>query len=61
MVGATLEWTKDLERWLGPFLGRLGHKTRRRMCPAYVSGLIGPGESPSEKFRFMTRCLQRAA
>jgi hypothetical protein len=50
MVGATLEWTKDLERWLGPFLGRLGHKTRRRMCPAYVSGLIGPGESRSGKF-----------
>ena len=47
MVGATLDWTKDLERWLRPFLGRLGHKTRRRMCPIYVSGLIGPGERKS--------------
>ena len=47
MVGATLDWTKDLERWLRPFLDRLNHKTRRRMCPAYVSGLIGPGERKS--------------
>jgi SRSO17 transposase len=47
MDGARLDWTKDLECWLRPFLGRLGHKTRRRMCPAYVSGLIGPGERKS--------------
>jgi SRSO17 transposase len=47
MVGATLDWTKDLERWLRPFLARLGHKTRRRMCPVYVSGLIGPGDRKS--------------
>jgi SRSO17 transposase len=47
MVRARADWTKDLERWLRPFLGRLGHKTRRRMCPAYVSGLIGPGDRKS--------------
>jgi len=47
MAGAALDWTKDLERWLRPFLDRLGHKTRRRMCPAYVSGLIGPGARKS--------------
>ena len=47
MVGATLDWTKDLERWLRPFLARFGHKTRRRMCPVYVSGLIGPGDRKS--------------
>ena len=47
MVGATLDWTKDLERWLRPFLARLGHKRRRQMCPAYVSGLIGPGDRKS--------------
>jgi SRSO17 transposase len=47
MGGATLDWTKDLERWLRPFLGRLGHKARRQMCPAYVSGLIGPGDRKS--------------
>jgi SRSO17 transposase len=47
MVGATLDWTKDLERCLRPFLARFGHKTRRRMCPVYVSGLIGPGDRKS--------------
>ena len=47
MGEAPLDWTKDLERWLRPFLGRLGHKTRRQMCPAYVSGLIGPGDRKS--------------
>jgi SRSO17 transposase len=30
-----------------PFLERLGHKTRRRMCPVYISGLIGPGDRKS--------------
>ena len=25
----------------------LGHKTRRRMCPAYIAGLIGPGDRKS--------------
>jgi hypothetical protein len=37
----------DLERWLAPFLGRLGHKARRRMCPLKVAGLIGPGDRKS--------------
>src|SRR5262250_2839102 len=26
---------------------RLGHKTRQRMCPLYVAGLIGPGDRKS--------------
>src|SRR5262249_2143505 len=26
-----LDWRKELERWLEPFLVRLGHKTRRRI------------------------------
>ena len=47
MGGTALDWSKDLERWLRPFLARLGHKARRRMCPAYVSGLIGPGDRKS--------------
>src|SRR3712207_4120509 len=38
---------RTLERWLEPFLGRLGHPARRRMCPLYVAGLIGPGERKS--------------
>ena len=41
------DWNGDLERWLAPFLSRLGHKARRRMCPLYVAGLIGPGDRKS--------------
>jgi hypothetical protein len=44
MVGRTLDWKEELGRWLMPFLDRLGHKSRRQMCPLYVSGLIGPGD-----------------
>ena len=33
------DWTAELERWLEPFLDRLGHVKRRRMCPLYVAGL----------------------
>ncbi len=40
-------WRDDLETWLGPFVAALGHKTRERMCPAYVAGLIGPGDRKS--------------
>ena len=41
------DWSSKLEEWLKPFLARLGHKARRRMCPLYVAGLIGPGERKS--------------
>ena len=37
-------WRDDLEGWLAPFVAALGHKTRGRMCPAYVAGLNGPGD-----------------
>ncbi len=47
MAATMLDWRKELERWLKPFLERLGHKTRRRMCPVYISGLIGPGDRKS--------------
>ena len=40
-------WNDDLLRWLEPFLAKLGHKARRRMCPLYVAGLIGPGDRKS--------------
>lgn len=40
-------WQAELERWLAPFLARLGHKARQRMCPLYVAGLIGPGDRKS--------------
>lgn len=41
------DWQSDLELWLEPFLKGLGNKTRRRMCPAYIAGLIGPGDRKS--------------
>jgi SRSO17 transposase len=47
MARPRLDWTDELERWLEPFLDALGHSTRRRMCPAYVAGLIGPGDRKS--------------
>src|SRR6478736_4729277 len=47
MVGRTLDWNDELGRWLKPFVDRLGHRARRRMCPLYVSGLIGPGDRKS--------------
>src|SRR5947199_10264896 len=47
MAGRTSDWKDELGRWLEPFLDRLGHKARRRMCPLYVSGLIGPGDRKS--------------
>ena len=47
MAGRTSDWGDELEQWLKPFLDRLGHKARRRMCPLYVAGLIGPGDRKS--------------
>src|ERR1044071_6852912 len=49
MIGKTSDWRAELGRWLKPFLGRLGHKARRQMCPLYVSGLIGPGDRKSSQ------------
>ena len=40
-------WEVELAQWLKPFLDRLGHEARRRMCPLYVTGLIGPGDRKS--------------
>ena len=41
------DWRDDLERWLEPFLVGLSHPARRRMCPLYIAGLIGPGDRKS--------------
>lgn len=40
-------WRDDLNAWLEPFLTGLGDRRRRRMCPLYVAGLIGPGDRKS--------------
>jgi SRSO17 transposase len=42
-----VDWQADLDRWLAPFVSALRHKTRARMCPAYIAGLIGPGDRKS--------------
>ena len=47
MVGRATDWRAELGRFLTPFVARLSHKARHRMCPLYVSGLIGPGDRKS--------------
>ena len=47
MPSSRTDWQGELGRWLEPFLERLGHKTRRGMCPLYIAGLIGPGDRKS--------------
>ena len=42
-----VDWQADLDRWLAPFVAALRHKSRARMCPAYIAGLIGPGDRKS--------------
>ena len=37
----------ELDGWLGPFLAALGHGKRRLWAPAYLRGLLGPGERKS--------------
>jgi len=46
-LAMTEDWRGDLEVWLAPFLAALRHKTRMRLCPAYIAGLIGPGDRKS--------------
>ena len=40
-------WRDELTDWLAPFVRMLGDRRRARMCPAYVEGLIGPGDRKS--------------
>ena len=46
-MSTSLAWERELQSWLEPFLAHLHHPARRRMCPLYVAGLIGPGERKS--------------
>lgn len=41
------DWQVALEAWLAPFVAMLGDRRRARMCPAYIEGLIGPGDRKS--------------
>src|SRR5690349_13184686 len=48
MDGSAAEgWEAELERWLEPFLARLGRKEQRHWAPFYLKGLILPGERKS--------------
>src|SRR3978361_1726685 len=42
-----VDWDTDLDRWLAPFVAALRHKSGARMGPAYIAGLIGPGDRKS--------------
>ena len=46
-MSTSVAWDHELQSWLEPFLTPLRHPARRRMCPLYVAGLIGPGERKS--------------
>jgi SRSO17 transposase len=46
-MSTSVAWEDELQSWLEPFLTPLHHPARRRMCPLYVAGLIGPGERKS--------------
>lgn len=46
-MGWEADWRAELDRFLEPFVARLGHRARRAMCPLYVAGLIGPGDRKS--------------
>jgi SRSO17 transposase len=49
VVGAAgaVDWEREFERWLTPFLEALGDRRRRQWAPLYVRGLLGPGERKS--------------
>ena len=53
------DWRGDLEIWLTPFLAAWRHKTRMRLCPAYIAGLIGPGDRKSVQPP-STACLRQS-
>lgn len=42
-----VDWRDELADWLRPFVAELGDRRRERMCPAYIEGLIGPGDRKS--------------
>jgi SRSO17 transposase len=46
-MSTSVAWEHELQSWLEPFLTHLHHPARRRMCPLYVAGLIGPGDRKS--------------
>jgi hypothetical protein len=50
MVGRTLDWQDELERWLKPFLDRLGHKAPRRSMLANLANFARRAPYHSRSF-----------
>jgi hypothetical protein len=46
-MSTSVAWDYERQSWLEPFLKPPRNPARRRMCPLYVAGLIGPGERKS--------------
>lgn len=47
MVVSSVSWEAELDRWLAPFLERLGRAERQHWAPLYLKGLLLPGERKS--------------
>ena len=50
------DWRDALGVWPAPLVAALGNRRRARMCPAYVEGLIGPGDRKSVQPMAMRSC-----
>src|ERR1700752_4929629 len=59
MVRTTRDWEAELRGWLEPFLERLGHKARRRMCPLLRSGADRAWRSQERSADGGTFCAER--
>jgi SRSO17 transposase len=46
-LAGAVDWEREFERWLTPFLEALGDRRRRQWAPLYMRGLLGPGERKS--------------
>src|ERR687894_355439 len=46
-MNGPVDWERPPQTCIDPVLAALVHPARRRMCPLYVAGLIGPGERKS--------------
>lgn len=49
-------WEEEFDRWLEPFLERLGWAEQRHWAPIDLEGLLSPGERKS-----VTRLAERVA
>ena len=58
MVPATIS---ELENWLPPFLAALRHRTRARMCPVYVAGLISADRKSVQSMAATPEVVKRLA